>query len=60
MRLMTLHVHVRDDGVGGADPHGGGLLGLEDRLAAINGELPIDSPAGGGALVAAAIPLPAD
>jgi signal transduction histidine kinase len=56
---MTLHVHARD-GVVGADPHGGGLLGLEDRLAAINGELRIDSPAGGGTLVAAAIPLPAD
>jgi signal transduction histidine kinase len=56
----TLTVHVRDDGVGGARPDGGGsgLTGLADRLAAIDGELRVDSPADGGTLVAAAIPLP--
>jgi signal transduction histidine kinase len=54
----TLAVHVRDDGVGGAARGGSGLVGLADRLAALDGELQIESPAGGGTLIAAAIPLP--
>jgi signal transduction histidine kinase/uncharacterized protein YoaH (UPF0181 family) len=53
----TLRVEVRDDGVGGARPDGTGLVGLADRLAAIDGRLRVESPAGGGTLVAAAIPL---
>jgi signal transduction histidine kinase len=53
----TLAVHVRDDGIGGAQRSGSGLTGLTDRLAALDGELRVDSPAGGGTLVAAAIPL---
>jgi signal transduction histidine kinase len=54
----AVQVQIRDDGVGGALPHGGGLIGLADRLAALDGELRIDSPADSGTLVAAAIPLP--
>jgi len=54
----TLHVEVRDDGVGGARPDGSGLLGLADRLAAHDGRLRVESPADGGTLVAAAIPVP--
>jgi signal transduction histidine kinase len=54
----TLRVQVRDDGVGGARPDGSGLLGLADRLAAHNGQLRVESPADGGTLVAADIPLP--
>jgi signal transduction histidine kinase len=55
----ALAVHVRDDGVGGAQRGGGsGLIGLADRLAALNGELRVDSPADGGTFIAAAIPLP--
>jgi signal transduction histidine kinase len=54
----TLEVQVSDDGVGGAQPEGGGLVGLADRLAALDGELRIESPAGGGTLLAAAIPVP--
>jgi signal transduction histidine kinase len=54
----TVEVQVRDDGVGGARPDGQGLVGLADRLTALGGELRIDSPAQGGTLVAAAIPLP--
>jgi signal transduction histidine kinase len=54
----TLAVQVRDDGVGGARPDGTGLLGLADRLAALDSELRVESPADGGTLVAAAIPLP--
>jgi GAF domain-containing protein len=53
----TLAVRVRDDGVGGARPDGSGLVGLADRLAALDGRLRIDSPADGGTIVAAAIPL---
>jgi signal transduction histidine kinase len=55
----TLRVHVRDDGVGGARSDGSGLLGLGDRVAALDGELRIVSPAGGGTLVAADIPVAA-
>jgi signal transduction histidine kinase len=51
-------VQVRDDGVGGVRPEGSGLVGLADRLAALDGRLRIDSPAEGGTLVAAAIPVP--
>jgi signal transduction histidine kinase len=55
----TVQVRIRDDGVGGALPDGGGgLIGLADRLAALDGELRVDSPAKSGTLVAAAIPLP--
>jgi signal transduction histidine kinase len=54
----TLSVEVRDDGVGGARPDGLGLSGLADRLAALDSELRVESRAGGGTLVAAAIPVP--
>jgi signal transduction histidine kinase len=53
----TLAVDVRDDGVGGARRDGSGLLGLGDRLAALDGRLRVESPVDGGTLVAAAIPL---
>ena len=55
----TLRVEVRDDGVGGARPDGSGLQGLSDRLAVHDGRLRIESPADGGTLVAATIPIPA-
>jgi signal transduction histidine kinase len=51
-------VQVRDDGAGGALPDGSGLLGLADRLAALGGQLRIESPAAGGTLIAADFPLP--
>jgi PAS domain S-box-containing protein len=54
----TLRVHVRDDGIGGARPDGSGLVGLADRLAVLDGQLRIETPDGGGTLVAADIPLP--
>ena len=53
----TLAVQVRDDGVGGARPDGSGLVGLADRLAALDGRLRIESPVDGGTLIAAAIPI---
>jgi signal transduction histidine kinase len=52
-----LHIEVRDDGIGGADPGGHGLVGLGDRLSARGGRLKIESPAGGGTLVAAKLPV---
>jgi signal transduction histidine kinase len=55
----TLHVEVRDDGVGGARSDGSGLLGLADRLAVLDGRLRVESPADGGTLLVAAIPLAA-
>jgi signal transduction histidine kinase len=53
----TLAVQVRDDGVGGARPDGSGLVGLADRLAALDGRLLVESPADGGTLIGAAIPI---
>ena len=52
-----LALEVRDDGVGGASPGGPGLLGLHDRLAALDGSLRVEGAPGGGTLLAAAIPL---
>jgi len=43
--------------VGGARAEGSGLLGLADRLAALDGRLDVESPADGETVVAAAIPL---
>ena len=54
-----LLVEVRDDGIGGADPDGHGLIGMYDRVTALGGRLEIESPAGGGTLVAATLPLSA-
>jgi signal transduction histidine kinase len=54
----TLHLSVRDDGVGGADQtRGSGLIGLRDRVDALAGAIEIDSPPGAGTDVRAAIPL---
>jgi signal transduction histidine kinase len=53
----TLAVHVRDDGIGGARPDGSGLMGLADRLAALDGQLRVESSTDGGTLITAAIPI---
>jgi signal transduction histidine kinase len=55
-----LHLEVRDDGIGGADPEGHGLVGMADRVTALGGRLEIESPSGGGTLVAATLPIAAD
>ena len=52
-----LHVEVRDDGIGGADPGGHGLVGLGDRATALGGRLAVESPPEGGTLVSATLPL---
>jgi signal transduction histidine kinase len=54
-----LRVQVRDDGTGGADGDGHGLVGIADRAVALGGRLEVESPVGGGTLVAAMLPLPA-
>ncbi|HEV7752649.1 MAG TPA: PAS domain S-box protein [Baekduia sp.] len=53
-----LQLDVRDDGVGGARIDGTGFVGLADRLAVLDGQLRVESPAGRGTLVTAEIPLP--
>jgi signal transduction histidine kinase len=55
----ALRLEVRDDGVGGAHVNGSsGLLGLEDRVAALDGRLSVDSPPGQGTVIRAILPLP--
>ena len=52
-----LVVAVEDDGVGGARAGAGsGLRGMEDRVAALDGSLTVDSPPGGGTRLRARIP----
>ena len=52
-----LRVEVRDDGRGGADPAvGSGLRGLADRAAALDGELALISPPGGGTALRLELP----
>jgi signal transduction histidine kinase len=53
-----LRVEVRDDGVGGADPRGHGLVGIADRVSALGGRVAIESPRGAGTRVAADLVLP--
>jgi signal transduction histidine kinase len=55
----ALVIAVEDDGVGGATPiPGSGLSGLQDRVAAFDGTLTVDSPPGEGTRIRAKIPLP--
>jgi len=50
-------VEVHDNGVGAAVPRaGGGLAGLADRAATIDGTLSVDSPPGGPTVVRAELP----
>jgi PAS domain S-box-containing protein len=52
-----LRVEVRDAGRGGADPAGGsGLRGLADRASALDGELAVFSPPGGGTVLRLELP----
>jgi PAS domain S-box-containing protein len=55
-----VRVEVRDDGVGGAEigAGGSGLVGLYDRIGALEGSLSVSSPRGGaGTTLVARIPL---
>ena len=53
-----LLIEISDDGRGGVDPEGGsGLRGLADRVAALDGVLVVESPAGEGTTLRATIPV---
>lgn len=55
----VLRVTVRDNGVGGADfTHGTGLIGLKDRVEALNGHILLDSDPGAGTKLSVEIPIP--
>jgi signal transduction histidine kinase len=56
-REGALVLSVADDGVGGADPHGGGLSGLRRRVRAVDGRLDLESPPGGPTRVTVVLPL---
>lgn len=54
----AVRLSIRDDGIGGANPRlGSGLVGINDRVAALGGRLHITSPAGAGTTLIAWIPL---
>ena len=59
--LRTGHdvvIAISDDGVGGADhTRGTGLQGLTDRVEALGGRLSVGTPAEGGTVVTATLPL---
>ena len=55
----VLRLEIRDDGVGGADPNGHGLVGISDRVAALEGRLRIESPRGAGTVVTVELPVSA-
>jgi signal transduction histidine kinase len=60
-RDAELHLSVRDDGVGGADPaRGSGLIGLTDRVQALGGSIEISSPRGAGTAILVVLPLRPD
>jgi signal transduction histidine kinase/uncharacterized protein YoaH (UPF0181 family) len=57
-RGALLHLSIRDDGIGGADPAGGsGLIGLRDRVQALSGSIEVNSPPGGGTAIVVELPL---
>ena len=52
----SLAIEVSDDGRGGADAGGAGLVGLRARVAALDGELSVSSPQGGPTTLRAELP----
>jgi signal transduction histidine kinase len=53
-----VHLTVRDDGSGGADPtQGSGLVGLTDRIQALGGTITVHSPPGDGTTLQVELPL---
>jgi Histidine kinase-, DNA gyrase B-, and HSP90-like ATPase len=54
----VLHIHISDDGCGGADfSDGSGLVGLKDRAEALGGHLQLRSPPGAGTRLDIELPL---
>jgi signal transduction histidine kinase len=61
MNDQAVNLAIHDDGVGGADPaRGSGLIGLRDRIEAVEGTIQISSPAEKGTSVLAEIPIRQD
>jgi signal transduction histidine kinase len=56
-RDAILQLAIRDDGIGGADPQGSGLVGLSDRIEAVGGMLTLSSQPGDGTHIRVEIPL---
>ena len=54
----VVRLRIEDDGRGGADPAGWGLIGLVDRVSAIGGVLTVDSPTGAGTRIEVELPAP--
>ena len=52
----VLNLVISDDGIGGADPRGGGLSGLADRVSGVDGTLSVESPSGGPTIISAVLP----
>jgi PAS domain S-box-containing protein len=53
----VLRFEITDDGCGGADGRGSGILGLRDRAESAGGTLFVISPPGKGTVVTATLPL---
>lgn len=53
----NVRLSIEDDGRGGADSTGSGLVGLADRVAALGGRLLVVSPRGSGTRIVAELPL---
>jgi signal transduction histidine kinase len=51
-----LELEIKDDGHGGANPNGSGLVGLRHRVEALDGTLEITSPPGGPTTIYAELP----
>ena len=51
-----LSLMIFDDGIGGADPAGQGLSGLAARVAGVDGQLRVTSPAGGPTSIGVVLP----
>ena len=57
----VLRITVHDDGIGGAEfRHGSGLIGLQDRVAALGGRISLVSPSGEGTSLDVELPLAAE
>lgn len=57
MGTGRLRLLVCDDGVGGARPDGGGLAGLAERAATVDGRVTVTSPPGGPTVVSVELPV---
>jgi signal transduction histidine kinase len=54
----TLHLSIRDDGIGGADSrNGSGITGLKDRIDVLRGKVAVNSSVGSGTVIDVTIPL---